>query len=82
LSIEYELEYSSAYGKVFSDEVKLMLMWEQWRSKSEASMLAARNSLSADDLAAAVSRAYFASFQAVTCALVKSGYQPPVDTGN
>jgi hypothetical protein len=59
-----------------------MLTWEQWRSKSEASPLAARNSLSAGDLPAAISRAYFASFQAVTCALVKASHQPPGATGN
>jgi len=33
-------------------------------------------------LPAAVSRAYFAAFQAVTGALIKQGYQPNLVTGN
>jgi uncharacterized protein (UPF0332 family) len=59
-----------------------MLTWQQWMNKSQASMIAARNSLKAGDLPAAVSRAYFAAFQAVTGALIKRGYQPNLVTGN
>lgn len=59
-----------------------MLVWQQWMKKSQNSMTAARNSLAAGDLAAAVNRAYFAAFQAVTGALVKCGYQPNPNTGN
>ena len=59
-----------------------MLTWEQWINKSQASIIAARNSLKAGDFAAAVSRAYFAAFQAVTGALIKRGYQPNPTTGN
>ena len=59
-----------------------MLTWEQWMHKSKASIIAARNSLQAGDFAAAVSRAYFAAFQAVTGALIKRGNQPNPATGN
>jgi uncharacterized protein (UPF0332 family) len=59
-----------------------MLTWEEWLNKSQASIIAAQNSLTAGDLAAAVSRAYFAAFQAVTGALVKRGNQPNPATGN
>ncbi len=59
-----------------------MLTWEQWMHKSKASIVAARNSLRAGDFAAAVSRAYFAAFQAVTGALITRGYQPNPATGN
>ncbi|MBM3240875.1 HEPN domain-containing protein [Candidatus Poribacteria bacterium] len=59
-----------------------MLTWQQWINKSQASMIAARNSLKSGDLPAAVSRAYFAAFQAVTGALIKRGYQPNPMTGN
>lgn len=45
-------------------------------------MTAARNSLAAGDLAAAVNRAYFAAFQAVTGALIRRGNQPNQETGN
>jgi hypothetical protein len=38
-----------------------MLSWQQWMNKSQASITAARNSLEAGDLAAAVSRAYCGS---------------------
>jgi len=59
-----------------------MLTWQQWNAKSNASIIATRHSLVAGDLAAAVSRAYFAAFQAVTGALIKLGYQPNEETGN
>jgi len=59
-----------------------MLSWQQWFDKSTASMSAARNSLAAGDVVAAVSRAYFAAFQAVTGALIKLGQQPNEVTGN
>jgi uncharacterized protein (UPF0332 family) len=59
-----------------------MLTWEQWINKSQASIVAARNSLKAGDFAAAVSRAYFAAFQAVTGVLIKRGNQPNPATGN
>ena len=59
-----------------------MLTWQQWMKKSQASMTAARNSLVVGDLAAAVSRAYFAAFQTVTGALMKRGNQPNQATGN
>ena len=59
-----------------------MLTWQQWNAKSTASIIAARYSLAAGHLAAAVSRAYFAVFQAVTGALIKLGYQPNENTGN
>jgi len=59
-----------------------MLSWQQWMNKSQASITAARNSLAAGDLAAAVSRAYFATFQAVSGALIKQGAQPNATTGN
>ena len=55
---------------------KLMLTWQQWLNKAQASITAGQNSLEAGDLATAVSRAYFAAFQAVTGALIKRGYQP------
>ena len=60
----------------------MILTWQQWINKSQASMIAARNSLNAGDLPAAVSRAYFAAFQAVTGALIKQGHQPNLVTGN
>ncbi|HIE28794.1 TPA: HEPN domain-containing protein [Candidatus Poribacteria bacterium] len=60
----------------------MMLTWQQWMNKSQASMTAARNSLMAEDLAAAVSRAYFAAFQAVTGILIKRGDKPNPATGN
>ena len=59
-----------------------MLTWQQWLNKSHASMIAAQNSLKARDLAAAVSRAYFAAFQAVTGVLIKRGDRPNSATGN
>ena len=59
-----------------------MLTWQQWLNKSHASMTAAQNSLKAGDLVAAVSRAYFATFQAVTGVLIKRGDQPNSATGN
>jgi len=59
-----------------------MLTWQQWNAKSVASTIAARHSLAAGDLAAAVSRAYFAAFQAITGTLIKLGYQPNEETGN
>ena len=59
-----------------------MLTWEQWLNKSQASITAAQNSLRAGDLAAAVSRAYFAAFQAVTGALIRRRYQPNPKSGN
>ncbi len=54
-----------------------MLPWEQWRGKSAASLSAALNSLNSGDVAAAVSRAYYASFQMVTCVLHKLHATPP-----
>lgn len=60
----------------------MILGWQQWMNKSQASITAARNSLAVGDLAAAVSRAYFAAFQAVTGALMKRGDQPNPVTGN
>ena len=59
-----------------------MLTWQQWLNKAQASITAGQNSLEAGDLAAAVSRAYFAAFQAVTGVLIKRGYQPNSETGN
>ena len=59
-----------------------MLTWQQWMNKSQASMTAARNSLATGDLAAAVNRAYFSAFQAVTGALIKRGDNPNRVTGN
>ena len=53
-----------------------MLTWQQWLNKAQASITAGQNSLEAGDLATAVSRAYFAAFQAITGALIKRGYQP------
>jgi len=54
-----------------------MLTWEQWRAKSMASLTATHNSLNSQDAAAAVSRAYYASFQMVTCVLHKLHATPP-----
>ena len=59
-----------------------MLTWQGWLNKSQASIIAAQNSLKAGNLAAAVSRVYFAAFQAVTGALIKRGNQPNPATGN
>ncbi len=59
-----------------------MLTWQQWLNKSHASVTAAQNSLKARDLAATVSRAYFAAFQAVTGVLIKRGDRPNSATGN
>ena len=61
---------------------KMILTWQQWMNKSQASMIATRNSLKSGDLPASVSRAYFAAFQAVTGALIKRGHQPNSVTGN
>ncbi|MBM3239389.1 HEPN domain-containing protein [Candidatus Poribacteria bacterium] len=54
-----------------------MLNWEQWRAKSAVSLSAARNSLNSKDATVAVSRAYYASFQMVTCVLHKLHSIPP-----
>ena len=59
-----------------------MLTWQQWLNKAQDSMAAGQNSLETGNLASAVSRAYFAAFQAVTGALIKRGYQPNSETGN
>lgn len=59
-----------------------MLSWQQWFDKSTASISAARSSLAAGDFVAAVSRAYFAAFQAVTGALIKLRQQPNEITGS
>ncbi len=48
-----------------------MILWEQWKSKATASLTAAQHSLESGDLSAAVSRAYYAAFQIVTCVLHK-----------
>lgn len=54
-----------------------MLTWEQWRVKSTMSLSAAHSSLNSKDAAAAVNRAYYASFQMVTCVLHKLSAIPP-----
>ena len=60
----------------------MILTWQQWLNKAQDSITAEQNSLEAGDLTSAVSRAYFAAFQAVTGALIKRGYQPNSETGN
>ncbi|MBC8233489.1 HEPN domain-containing protein [bacterium] len=54
-----------------------MLTWEQWRSKSAASLSAALNSLNSKDAAATLNRAYYSSFQMITCVLHKLHATPP-----
>jgi uncharacterized protein (UPF0332 family) len=58
------------------------MTWDKWLKKSEESMMTARENLANSRIAPAISRAYFAAFQAVTGALIKAGYQPQKGRGN